>query len=53
MEEINYKDKYKFKLSNGDYIIDSLENHLNLLKVNGLDVIGCLGSGRLVKLSIK
>lgn len=48
---IDLQEKYKFRLSNGDWIEDKLINHMDLLELNGLDVIGCLESGRLVKLN--
>ena len=49
MNKINLNDRYKFRLSNGDWLSDILENHLDLMRVNGLDLIGCLRTGRLVK----
>ena len=49
MDKINLQERYKFRLSNGDWLSDILENHLNLMRVNGLDLIGCLKSGRLIK----
>ena len=40
--------EYKFRLSNGDWIEDTLEGMIPLLDVNGLDIDGCIASGRLV-----
>jgi len=47
--EIKLEDIYTYRFSNGDILEDKLKNFLNLIETNGLDVVGCINSGRLKK----